>query len=446
MTRLVGHQFGAGASAAPAVPFAAIDQSAVIAEFQRRLAELEKATKLSVPADRILSAIAMTSDTMLLAAEKIALFGEVTFADWHRDVTGQATGDIDPSLTQIRGGVIRTGKIVSFAGDAYVDLDASGAAAFIHSAGVSIAANGSFSFGGAAGGGKRLTWDGSDLRIEGSALVGTSGGKTMADVIVGAEDGSSALVGLTSKLNKSGTDTLSGQVSFASAGAMKIVSGTLTVASDGTVSGSGSGVLLTQKGIVHVDAGTITMSLPITGRPVFGGDLSAAGGSFSGSIYTAETVYAAGSHSTADAGTVTGLNSYTTGIGVYGAATHASGLCTGVRGVVTSTNANSRGVDGYSQYGIGVRGIAAGTGVGILAGNDGGASALSLQVKTKALFEGVVDIQSSLQCDSLRIDQSPATGSATATFPGNNKPGGNSTCSWLSLNLNGTTYYLPAWT
>lgn len=299
---------------------------------------------------------------------------------------------------------------------------------------------------------KQITFDatagvltvGADVRINMAGYPTLS--ETYDTASLAYSNASSALSGLTAKLNKSAGDTLSGQVSFASAGAMQITSGTVSVASDGTVSGTGSGVLFTQKGIVCIQGGTVMATIPISGSPVFGGQLSAATGSFAGSIYTAETVYAAGSHSTGYAATLTGLNSYTTGIGVYGAATHASGLCTGVRGVVTSTNANSRGVDGYSQYGIGVRGIAAGTGVGILAGNDGGASALSLQVKTKALFEGVVDIQSSLQCDSLRIDQSPSAGSATATFPGNNKPGGNSTCSWLSLNLNGTTYYLPAWT
>lgn len=45
----------------------------------------------------------------------------------------------------------------------------------------------------------------------------------------------------------------------------------------------------------------------------------------------------------------------------------------------------------------------------------------------------------------LRINQTPTTGAATATFLAN-KPGSNSNVAWISFSANGTTYYIPVWT
>lgn len=38
------------------------------------------------------------------------------------------------------------------------------------------------------------------------------------------------------------------------------------------------------------------------------------------------------------------------------------------------------------------------------------------------------------------------TGAATATFSGTNKPGANTSNTWVTMVINGTTYYIPAWT
>lgn len=59
---------------------------------------------------------------------------------------------------------------------------------------------------------------------------------------------------------------------------------------------------------------------------------------------------------------------------------------------------------------------------------------------------GNINITGTLQADSLRLDIAPTTGAALSTFPGNNKPGSNSTVKWIPINLNGITYYLPVWT
>ena len=59
--------------------------------------------------------------------------------------------------------------------------------------------------------------------------------------------------------------------------------------------------------------------------------------------------------------------------------------------------------------------------------------------------DGNMDVSGWLQCNDFRIDQTPSTGTATSTFPGNNKPGGTTTCQWISINCNGTTKYIPVW-
>lgn len=58
---------------------------------------------------------------------------------------------------------------------------------------------------------------------------------------------------------------------------------------------------------------------------------------------------------------------------------------------------------------------------------------------------GTVDVTGTLRGDTLRIDQTPATGSGTANYINNNKPGGSGNNSWIQINCNGTNYYVPVW-
>lgn len=46
----------------------------------------------------------------------------------------------------------------------------------------------------------------------------------------------------------------------------------------------------------------------------------------------------------------------------------------------------------------------------------------------------------------LRFVQGTTSGSATASFPGNNKPGSNSSAVWIQITIDSTTLYIPAWT
>jgi hypothetical protein len=164
-------------------------QNAILADIVRRLANLEGAIRLKVDGDRVLSQILLTKEAVLIAGDKIGIAGEVTFADWHRNVSGNPIGggeSVAPSITRIRGGVIQTERIQNFSGSAYIDLDAVGATEFIRcGTGVSIQASGAFTFGGA--GGKALIWDGVNLNVGTNALVaGTPAGEVASEAHFGA--------------------------------------------------------------------------------------------------------------------------------------------------------------------------------------------------------------------------------------------------------------------
>ncbi|WP_157669898.1 hypothetical protein [Chitinibacter sp. GC72] len=182
MTLLIGRSFSNGGITAPAEPagpvidprsYAAIDAMAVINDLAQRLSNVERGVRYAVQGDRVLSQIAICPEAILIQSNKVAVVGEVTFADWHRDVSGNPTGQIDPSITQIRGGVIRTGKVLSNDGQSWLDLDAKLATeAFIKCRDtVSIMSTGNFSFG---TGTKALTWDGANLRVGANALINNS--------------------------------------------------------------------------------------------------------------------------------------------------------------------------------------------------------------------------------------------------------------------------------
>lgn len=65
-------------------------------------------------------------------------------------------------------------------------------------------------------------------------------------------------------------------------------------------------------------------------------------------------------------------------------------------------------------------------------------------------FNGSADIRPIETRDSgaahyYAFDGGAASGAATATFPGNNKPGSNTSNSWLVLKIDAGTYYIPFW-
>lgn len=246
---------------------------------------------------------------------------------------------------------------------------------------------------------------------------------------------SSALSGLTAKLNKTASDILTGAITVNNAGGF--CAGTLTWDSNGNRTG-GYGVAMTKAGLVGFDsAGNATFAISAgTGAATFAGDVNTAGFIKASGRTNTSGFYAAITGIANQSGDAGGyFEGGANGWGLYAISSRTSfptirarhtlaGSGTGYA-IHADTNSDS-GAAVYAQVNSG--------------------SGLAILTAGPCRLVGAVDIQSSLQCDSLRIDQSPTTGGATATFPGNNKPGANTTCAWLSVNLNGTTYYLPAWT
>jgi len=90
----------------------AIDTESQIAVLIQKLSAMETLVAGKVDKGQIKTEILYNNESVLIKAEEIALAGGVTFLDYHRDITGKATGVIDPSLTIIRGGVIQTEAII----------------------------------------------------------------------------------------------------------------------------------------------------------------------------------------------------------------------------------------------------------------------------------------------------------------------------------------------
>lgn len=107
-----------------------------------------------------------------------------------------------------------------------------------------------------------------------------------ADAYLGAtlvSDVVSNAASVTTKLNKSAADILSGGITFSSAGGFK----TGTIAIDGSGNVTGAGVAFTSQGIVGRNAGATTFTIDATtGAATFKGDITGASGTFNGDLIT----------------------------------------------------------------------------------------------------------------------------------------------------------------
>jgi hypothetical protein len=160
--------------------------------------------------------------------------------------------------------------------------------------------------------------------------------------------------------------------------------------------------------------GSITggASLDITGNAKFGGAASSGGFTYAG-LFNAS-------------GAASG------GIRAWGSSTGAA-----VRGEGTSNVA----LLGIATSGTGVKAEAP-TGTGLHA--TGNVAINCDGVMTKTGTELVTNLNAE-QWGSMKVT-SNTTGSATASFSGTNKPGSNSSNTWLVINAAGSTIYIPVWT
>lgn len=209
--------------------------------------------------------------------------------------------------------------------------------------------------------------------IEVGAYLGAQTVSTvLSDISTAASDASYAASAVTTKLSKNSADILSGTISFSSAGGFK--TGTVTV--DGAGNATGSGVAITSKGIVGINASSPTFTLnAVSGSATFYGDISGAAninitgnGIFNGNSGSAPASLGTGavianSTNTTNSGVVGygyGLNPFTQGYGIVGYA----------------NNIYSGGVYGYATTGTAILGVNAGTGSAVAGASLGSGAAV----------------------------------------------------------------------
>lgn len=165
---------------------------------------------------------------------------------------------------------------------------------------------------------------------------------------------------------------------------------------------------------------------------------------------------------TVTAGDITGTSNINiTGQGRFGGATTEGGAT--YAGVFNSSGGSTHGVGGWATTGLGIWGNAtsgsgvfgsASTGTGVKAQTTGGGTALQvigpMTITSSALVSNLRSASCLLADNSTKWNGytlgSATTGSATASFPGNNKPGSNSTCTWIPVTNGITSGYLAFWT
>lgn len=357
---ICGTQFSA-VVAAPATqtlqpsPNAPVDPAVVMADFARRLRDLEKSIKLQVPNDRILSAIALTTDAALISSNKVAIVGEVTFADWHRDVSGNPSGTLDPGITQIRGGVIRTGMIENLAATSWVNLDAAGSTNFIQCGNaIAIGANGHFTFGDATTG-RQFSYDGTNIGLGGS-VVNLQTGNTLSAIDSNATYGATRSVG-----------DVTASILASSATSITMTSSQLFKSSSGL-----GGVFIGAGGIFGKDS---------SGNSTFAIDGATGSATFKGDVNTSGQIVGTGNNT-------------------------ASGYSASVIGV-NATGAGN-GVVGYSNGGVGVQGIGNGVPGGSFLASGAGVYALSVYGNTGGSYGAYIRGQTDI------IGNANITGTLTA--------------------------------
>ena len=385
---LIGFQVGTPTASldvprAPS-PYLLRDATEVLVDLASRIFTLEALVDGKVDLDRIRGSIITSGEDILIAGDQIAVLGTVTFADWLRDDDGNITGDIEHNITQISGNKVRTGLIFSenydpgVAGSAF-DLDAGtiqvGANFSVSSLGYITATGGNFSGTINAG-----TLNASNVLVNGVS-VGTIQSQS-GTAYTHTNSSSEHNTYTQALLNSTAAKILRGYTSFNYEGALR--AGTLTVDGSGNLTG-GTGVAITQQGIVGAAAGVTTFTVDAsTGAATFKGDITGASGNFEGNVLSTGYLEVTGTRYNSPLGeyaSIFGVPSDTTKAGIYGKSGSATGVIgksssyvgvygssvsgSGVYGTVTGNSSSYIGVYGYSaNASTGVKGYSfSGTGI-----------------------------------------------------------------------------------
>lgn len=263
----------------------------------------------------------------------------------------------------------------------------------------------------------------------------TVDGVTLSTIASNASSGKS----ISDALLVSGTSVLKGVLVPTDSGALK--TGTITWnTTTGALTG-GTGIAITEWGIIGAASGSATFSLNAsTGAATFKGDISGGSninitgnGSFDGA--TTNPLGNSAVVANKNLGAANGVIGYgNTGSGGTGVIAVGGGLAVAldVQGLMTIssttlvTNLNADRVDGFHASAL----------AKLSGGNTfSGDQTLSNNLTVTGL----------VRCGNLRIDQAIVSGSATATAVLTGKPGANSNSQWGFINWNGTTKYILLW-
>lgn len=250
-------------------------------------------------------------------------------------------------------------------------------------------------------------------------------------------EGPAGPVDLSDLLVLSAANILTGTIVPNNTGALKI--GTITWNSTTGALAGGTGIAITEWGIIGANGGVATFSIQASnGAAIFRGDIT--GGSninitgnatFDGSTSSAGIFYTAVFNSSLN--TAGGLKAFAggvNGVAVYG----------------DSTTSGDRGVTGVGRNT---------STTGVQAVNTGGGVALSVEGRmtinnTTLVSNLFADKANSVQgqiANVLTFQRGTLSGSGTATFVGTNKPSAGTTSnSWIQIKVDSTTLYIPVWT
>ncbi len=293
----------------------------------------------------------------------------------------------------------------------------------------------------------------------GSVITGsvTVGGVALSTISSNASSGKS----ISDALLVSGTSVLKGVLVPTDAGAIK--TGTITWnATTGALTG-GTGIAVTEWGIIGASAGTATFTIEAaTGAATFKGDITGGSniditgqGQFKGSATVSGLVAAVFANMTGGAkhGVVGAAG--TSGIGIYGISNGTS------QTAVYGEGQNS------SAVGVWARNLSSGTALQVsgkmtidnstLVTNlnadtvDGVHASALAKLSGGNTFSGDQTFSNNMTVTGLvrggnfSTDQAAVTGTATATFPGNNKPGSTTTVKFVPFTVNGVFGHMAWW-
>ena len=275
--------------------------------------------------------------------------------------------------------------------------------------------------------------------------VTLSSGESMSAIRDNAASGKS----ISDALLVSGTSVLKGVLVPTDTGAIK--TGTITWnATTGALTG-GTGVAMTEFGILGAKTGAATFTLnATTGAATFAGDITGGAniditgsGIFNGISSDGGAITAILANNSRNRANGVRAYSGTSGNGIYGNG-DGSGTCYG----------------GFFRRQVGNYGAAVhaesstnATALEVVAGSGPGLTVSGSTVLTGAItLNGTITTNSTTLVTNLNAERwnglkssTIGTGTSTATFVSTNKPGSNSSNSWWTIDNGGTLYRIPVW-